>query len=277
LSSPHAVRKALQDLPSGLDSTYSRMLQSIDRDFQPQVIASLKWLACSIEPLEIGTLAEIFVLPSTPDDGFENVSPLFSPFDVLKYFPGLITVEEPHHWSLATHKDLIKHIEEFKERIEGLRKRKKGFINRKESHYVRLAHFSIKEYLTSDRISKSDASSFAFTDSDAHLHIGRLCLAFHLHMSSMSEMSDFNQHANDYKEGLIKYASRNWAEHLEMIPHTSWPLQISRNALLSLLNHSRSLLIMVSDYATSSTQLNIGFGGLIVILLCAASVSSLRC
>ncbi|UKZ91840.1 uncharacterized protein TrAFT101_006810 [Trichoderma asperellum] len=98
LSSADAVRKALQDLPSGLDLTYNRMLQNIDEAFKPPVIASLKWLACSIEPLKIGLLAEIFVLPSTPNDGFEEISPLFSPVDVLKYFPGLIVVQGGNAW-----------------------------------------------------------------------------------------------------------------------------------------------------------------------------------
>lgn len=53
------------------------MLQSIDEDFHSQVIASLKWLACSVEPLTIGLLAEIFVLPSSLDDGFEETAPCF--------------------------------------------------------------------------------------------------------------------------------------------------------------------------------------------------------
>ncbi|KAL6907175.1 ankyrin repeat-containing domain protein [Trichoderma evansii] len=222
LSSVDAVRKALQDLPRGLDLTYNRMLQSIDEDFQPQVIASLKWLAFAIEPLEIGLLAEIFVLPPTPDEGFERISPLFSPIDVLKYFPGLIVIQEVGAQKI--HEE------------------------RKKDLHVRLAHFSIKEYLTSDRIFQSHASSFAFTESDAHMHIGHLCLAYHLHISSMTRISDFYKDENRYKKKLLTYASLNWAEHLEMIPHASWPLKVSRNAVLSMSIRSQSLLLMVSNY-----------------------------
>ncbi|PNP49005.1 hypothetical protein THARTR1_10256 [Trichoderma harzianum] len=79
LSSMDAVRKALRDLPSGLDATYDRILWSIDEDFQPQVIASLKWLAFSVVPLEIDQLAEIFMLPSKSDDGFDSMPRLFLP------------------------------------------------------------------------------------------------------------------------------------------------------------------------------------------------------
>lgn len=213
------MRKALQDLPSGLDSTYARMLQSIDEDFQPQVIASLKWLACSTRPLTISMFAEVFVLPSTPDDGFEDITQLFSPMDVLKYFPGLIVIDN------GAAQEIHEHL------------------------LVRLSHFSIKEYLTSDRLLQSRASSFAFTESDAHMHIGRLCLAYHLHRSSMNGILDFDQPDNVYKGKVENYASQNWARHLEMIPHTSWPPDVSRNAVLSLSSRSQSLFIMVSKYS----------------------------
>ncbi|GFP56049.1 putative ankyrin repeat protein L93 [Trichoderma asperellum] len=209
LSSVDAVRKGLQDLPRGLDLTYNKMLQNIDEAFKPPVIASLKWLACSIEPLEIGLLAEIFVLPSTPDDGFEEISPLFSPTDVLKYFPGLIVVQGGNAWE--THGERRKDLQ-------------------------------------------GPASSFAFTESDAHMHIGRLCLAYHLHISSMTGISNFDQHDNyynNYKKKLIKYASRNWAEHLETIPHASWPPEVSRNAVLSLSIRSQSLVTIAGDYFPS--------------------------
>ncbi|PTB38780.1 hypothetical protein M441DRAFT_115609, partial [Trichoderma asperellum CBS 433.97] len=188
------------------------MLQNIDEAFKPPVIASLKWLACSIEPLKIGLLAEIFVLPSTPNDGFEEISPLFSPVDVLKYFPGLIVVQGGNAWETRGER-------------------------RKDLHY-----------LTSDRIFQGPASSFAFTESDAHMHIGRLCLAYHLHRSSMTRISNFNQHNNYYKKKLMEYASRNWAEHLEMIPQASWPPEVSRNAVLSLSIRSQSLVTIAGNY-----------------------------
>lgn len=212
------MRKALEDLPSGLDSTYARMLQSIDEDFRSQVIASLKWLACSVEPLNIGMLAEIFVLPSRYDGGFENISPLFTPMDVVKYFPGLIVIEKD---VARTNPELLR---------------------------IRLAHFSIKEYLTSDRILQSHASSFAFTESDAHMHIGCLCLAYHLHKSSMKGKLNLDLPENNHKQEVMEYASYHWAQHLEMIPHASWPPDILQNAVLSLSSRSQSLSNMVKRY-----------------------------
>ncbi|KAL7935792.1 ankyrin repeat-containing domain protein [Trichoderma chlorosporum] len=208
LSSVGEIRMALQNLPDGLDSTYERMLQNIDIKFRPQVIASLKWLAFSFWSLEVDQLAEIFVLPPPPDNGFKTMPRLFSSTDVLKYFPGLIITRED-----ADHKMVL----------------------------VALAHFSIKEYLTSDRILQGRASVFAFTEADAHLHIGRLCLAYVLHISS-----NYDEDRQDDDYMLVNYASYNWAEHLEMIPSASWPPEVLRDALLSLSIRSQSLLLMVS-------------------------------
>lgn len=220
-----AVRKALRDLPSGLDSTYDRMLQSIDASFQPQVIASLKWLAFSISPLEVEQLAEIFALPLTFNDGFESMSHLFSSMDVLRYFPGLLVTEEGETWN------------------------RDG--TRRKTLHVRLAHFSIKEYLTSDRIFYGHSSVFAFTEADAHMHIASFSLAYHLHISSTTNVPDLDEYSSDYKFQLVKYAAQNWAEHLEMIPHASWAPEVSRNAILALSIRSQSLLIITSNYGES--------------------------
>ncbi|KAL6823215.1 ankyrin repeat-containing domain protein [Trichoderma camerunense] len=228
LSSEDAIRRALGDLPSGLDSTYDRMLLSIDTNFQPQVIASLKWLAFSIGPLNLDQLAEIFMLPSKSDDGFDNMSRLFSSIDVLKYFPGLVVTEDP-----------------------GLVVTMGGLIN--GAFHVRLAHFSIKEYLTSDRILQSRSSVFAFTEADAHVHIGRFCLAYHLHISSTTEIP--NENGKIYslrpKQDLAEYARIGWAKHIEFIPRASWPPEISRNAVLALSVCSKSLFRMIYRLTTS--------------------------
>lgn len=220
LSSKEAVRRALGDLPSGLDSTYDRILLSIDANFQPQVIASLKWLAFSIGPLNLDQLAEIFMLPSKSDDGFDSMSRLFSSIDVLKYFPGLIVTEGSP-------------------------------IN--SDSLIRLAHFSIKEYLTSDRILQSRSSVFAFTEADAHVHIGRLCLAYHLHKSSAIEtLNEEDQHYSFYHEDdLAGYARIGWARHIEFIPQASWPLEISRNAVLALSICSKSLFHMIYRFTNT--------------------------
>ena len=104
----------------------------IDPKFQAQVASSLKWLAFSNRTLSIEQLAEVFTLG--PEEDVGAVAPLesetlFEPQDVLKYLSSLVVVYSP--------------------------------IYDKNSLFVRLAHFSIKEYLISERITQGPARRFA--------------------------------------------------------------------------------------------------------------------
>lgn len=121
------IREALRKLPEVLDETYERLFLGIDPKFQAQVASSLKWLAFSNRTLSIEQLAEVFTLH--PEEDVGAVAPLesetlFEPQDVLKYLSSLVVVY-------------------------------------KNSLFVRLAHFSIKEYLISDRITQGPARYFA--------------------------------------------------------------------------------------------------------------------
>ncbi|KAK5989674.1 Ankyrin-3-like protein [Cladobotryum mycophilum] len=135
LSSLPKIEGALQNLPTGLDAIYDRIFENIDANFQAQVINSLKWLAFEREVLTVSELSEIFIIRLDNDVAFNEAERLFSVTDVLKYFSGLIIT----------------------------------YGN--SSNYVRLAHFSIKEYLTSSRIVGCSVSAFSFTEVDAHLYI----------------------------------------------------------------------------------------------------------
>jgi hypothetical protein len=112
-----AIREALRDLPQGLDATYDRMLLEIDPKYQKEVASTLKWLAFSLRPLRLEELAEIFILDHESDPPFHDDDRLLQSEDVLMYLPGMVT------------------------------KDKDGYNPIK----IRLAHFSIKEYLMSER------------------------------------------------------------------------------------------------------------------------------
>lgn len=176
LSSVALIRKALHELPEGLDETYDRLLLSIDPKFQTQVANSLIWLAFSFEPLKLEALAEIFILRPDEEVVLDETERLFRPQEILKYFSSLvITYDRVDLWP--------------------------NF-----STYVRLAHFSIKEYLTSDRIARGRARHFAISEVDAHLYIANSCIAYHLHHSSSYEAA-----IRDYQvDPLSWYARHYW-------------------------------------------------------------------
>ncbi|KAK4083830.1 uncharacterized protein Triagg1_1492 [Trichoderma aggressivum f. europaeum] len=202
LSSASEIRKALLDLPIGLDATYDRILQNIDTKFQRRVINSLKWLAFSKSLLTIEELAEIFIIDPDKDIAFDEGTRLFSSLAILKYFSGLV-------------------------------------VNEKETNTVRLVHFSIKEYLTSDRIEERLTSAFSFTEADAHMHIARSCLSYAAHLSTTAKKKTQTTLRDLRKtHHLIDYATSAWADHLEEVPRVQWPDKVIITAVLALTDQS---------------------------------------
>ncbi|KAM0258592.1 hypothetical protein ACHAQJ_003763 [Trichoderma viride] len=199
LSTVAEIRQALQNLPVGLGTTYDRMLLNISTNFQSRVINSLKWLAFSLSPIHVDWLAEIFTLRPECALPSDGTEKLFSINDILKYFSSLIIVSD----------------------LE-----------------VRLAHFSIKEYLTSTQIANGPALAFGFTEVDAHLHIAHSCLAYHLQHADNTQQLNYQQ--------LGYYAGRQWARHLEMTSTTLWPSDIIQKATYALDARSKSLAKMIS-------------------------------
>ncbi|KAE9381121.1 hypothetical protein N431DRAFT_1674 [Stipitochalara longipes BDJ] len=178
------VRQALDDLPNGLDETYIRMLLSIDLEYHRQVTLVLEWLAFSRRPLSVGELAEAFVTDPEKSPSFGER--LFNPEDILEYLPGLVITV--------------------------------ALYNNRAHDRIRLAHFSIKEYLVSERIRSSKASHFAIVEQEAHTRIAESCLVYHLQLSE----AEITSHETRDKYMLWNYAAKYWAHHLELVDRSSW-------------------------------------------------------
>ncbi|RDA91555.1 hypothetical protein CP533_4340 [Ophiocordyceps camponoti-saundersi (nom. inval.)] len=209
LSNISSVRRALGNLPNGLDETYERVLQSTEPSLRPQIKSMLQWLAFSRRLLTVDELAEIFILRPESEVVLDTKERLFEADDVLKYLASLVVIAE---------------------------------IKRDPAHptgkvtSIRLVHFSIKEYLLSSRITDSPVKQFAFSESSAHLHIAHSCIAYHLYRSSTKEPS------TSYK--LARYAADYWMFHLEMTPRQRWPEKTRLEAIRALGAGSQSLLNM---------------------------------
>ncbi|KAI1169447.1 ankyrin repeat-containing domain protein [Nemania sp. FL0916] len=204
LSAVPMIRTALQKLPIGLDATYDRLLRCIDVNFQVQVSNILKWLAFSNRTLRLDELAEIFILRPEHTVVFDQDERLFESRDCLKYLPGLIIVDETA-----------------------------GDVYNRRFPEVRLAHFSIKEYLTSSRVDRDLAAVFSFTDAQAHLHIAHSCLAHHLYRCTAGEKAG--------NSPLESYATKNWMLHLNMVPRNMWSADTVRLVIRALAVNSQSL------------------------------------
>ncbi|KAJ4865469.1 ankyrin repeats (many copies) domain-containing protein [Trichoderma breve] len=231
LSSESDIREALLNLPIGLDATYNRVLESIPPTFQERVIHSLKWLAFSKRVLHIEELAEIFTIRQHNNTiTFNETERPFTPADILKYFSGLVIAQE----------DRFSEYEE-------------------TSTQVRLVHFSLKEYLISERIQQGPSKAFSFIELDAELSIVRSCLAYLNHLNNWLASytsPSLNGDVVNKSNPLARYAAHYWMTHLEGIQRVSWSPEIESDAMSALAVHSRSLLTLLiksgaNKYVTS--------------------------
>jgi ankyrin repeat domain-containing protein 50 len=89
-----------------------------------------------------------------------------------------------------------------------------GFVYISDNKTARLAHFSVREYLESDRILQdSDATAFSIKPQDANTLMTSICLSFFLDLTV--PISD------PRKAPLTTYAARNWPDHFRRVDTTT--------------------------------------------------------
>ncbi|KAL6902717.1 ankyrin repeat-containing domain protein [Trichoderma evansii] len=209
-SSDKSILEALRGLPQNIDTTYDKILLSTDERLRPQIISSLKWVAFSIDSLDVSLLSEVFTLHLDLAQDLDEAE-AFSANDILKYFPGILVDKD---------------------------------------NCIQFDSLYIKEYLTSNRILNSPVSAFSFTANDAHLHITKTCLEYHLQCnpSDNSTISTIVEEQDEENTSKLKsYAAKNWVMQLENVPRSSWPPEIFQAANLALNVRSRSLYSMIDS------------------------------
>ncbi|KAH0534080.1 hypothetical protein FGG08_007314, partial [Glutinoglossum americanum] len=174
------LRKALASLPKTLDDTYARILCSIDEVHRENALKILRWLAYSARPLQIEEVAEVIAVNIEDHPQFDPERRFPEPRDILTICSSLVTVG-------AT---------------EGSRDR----VTREQ---IRLAHFSVKEYLVSERIRAGPASQYSIQEIHTNVSIAEICLAYLLQFDNPTSLT-----FRTFEEfPLARYAARYWTQH----------------------------------------------------------------
>ena len=133
-----------------------------------------------------------------------------------------------------------------------------GFINLNASALeptVRIAHFSVQEYLESDRIRHQKAEIFGLTSVIAHAEIAEICLIYLLehNLSSLKLRSSI-----DEEYPLAYFAAVYWHVHYKSTAHPASKLD---TLILRLFQEKESFMTWlklhnVDDYGTPRSQLH---------------------
>ncbi|KAK5679281.1 hypothetical protein LTS10_008096 [Elasticomyces elasticus] len=179
ICTPKYIRARLTDLPRTLPATYERMLTAIEEEYVEAARHALTWLAFAERELTLQELEETYIIQPglTPAVDEENRAPPGSIVRVLKSLVMVSVQVEGNDGVKASAKkpnsppnmDLTRTRSPHSDENEDKQRHKA---------MVRLAHYSVKEYLMSNLIRSSPVNSFAMSAHEGHKHIVQCCLSY---------------------------------------------------------------------------------------------------
>ena len=176
---PPSVRSVLEELPESLDETYERILKGINRVNQRIAHRLLQCLVVAVRPLRIEELAEVLAV----DFDLEG-TPMLNP-----------------DWRWADQEKAVMSA------CSSL----VAITNGGDSRIVHFSHFSVREYLMSNRLMKSsrEVSCYHIQLEPSHNILAQACLGVLLRLD--------NRVARDSIQSfpLARYATQYWVEHAQ--------------------------------------------------------------
>ena len=177
---PSSVRRFLEELPESLDETYERILREIKRPNRDHARRLLQCLVVAIRPLRIEELAEVLAIDFDDAEGIPKLNPSWR-------------WEDQERALLTSCSSLI------------------AIVDTGASRVAQFSHFSVKEYLTSERLASSGhVSRYHITFETAHTNLAQACVSVLLQLDNHDEQDDVEKNAP-----LAVYAAEYWARHAQ--------------------------------------------------------------
>ncbi|KAM0714692.1 hypothetical protein Q7P37_009709 [Cladosporium fusiforme] len=193
------VRRALQDLPKTLDETYARILRAIDEGPNAEeALKILTWLAYAERPLTATEVCQVTGIVTGEDCRFDEDEVLEDSNDILRICSSLVSIATAGRGSNESDDDDddVTYDQSFNdEQGPGA-----GVM------YVRLAHFSVKEYLVSTRPS---IERYRLGGQESHDTLATCCLVYLLRFNG----DEWQDPDCESVFSFARYASRFWTQH----------------------------------------------------------------
>lgn len=153
------LRNVLESLPRTLDDTYERILCNIDESCRAYAMKLLQWLTFSARPLKLEELAELVTIEIEDTVPFDPERRFPEPREILKICSNLVSLSDE-----TVGPDNLLDRDNRPDDLLAAR--------------VSLAHFSVQEYLLSDRIHEGKASVYSIQKINSHIVIAEDCLTY---------------------------------------------------------------------------------------------------
>ncbi len=193
-----ALQEVLATQPPALDKTYDRILCAIDERNSKYAVRVLLWLAFSSRQLSPEEISEAVAIDVERDPSFDMQEVLEDPLDVLKICPSLVTIANNKLDSMEESPFREWMGEEWTPWPKMVRQ------------VVVLAHYSVKEYLTSERIRQGPAARYSMQDAACNEVLAKSCLGYLLQFQRPDSLSKDN--IKGFK--LARYSAEFWISHV---------------------------------------------------------------
>ena len=183
---PSSVQRILEELPESLDETYERILREIKKPNQGHAHRLLQCLVAAVRPLQVKELAEILAFD-------------FSTPGIPKLNPGW-RWEDQDEAVMSACSSLVM------------------IVKDGDSLVVQFSHFSVKEFLTADRLAEPirDVSRYHIRLEAAHMILVRACLGVLLQLDDGIDRDGMKSFP------LARYAAQYWPTHARIENVSSW-------------------------------------------------------
>ena len=178
---PSSVRGILAELPESLDGTYERILQQIPKSNRVHAHRLLQCLTVAVRPLRLEELAEVLAVNFSREEKVPIVD------EKLRW-------EDQEQAVLSVCSSLIAIVEDSGSRV------------------VQFSHFSVKEFLTSDRLATSVMDALRCHHirlEPAHTIMAQACLGVLLQLDKDMDIPTIWSHP------LAEYAGERFGDHVE--------------------------------------------------------------
>ena len=179
----------MEELPDSLDETYERMLREIRKPNQGHARQMLQYLVVAVRPLRVAELAEVLAFDFSAE-GIPKLNP---------------------DWQWEDHEEAVMSTCSSLVMIVDDKDKSKDEEEVEDSRIVQFSHFSVKEFLMSDRLAESSreiaVSQYHIELEPAHAILAQACLGVLLRLDDRINRDNIK----DFP--LARYAAQHWVDH----------------------------------------------------------------
>jgi hypothetical protein len=174
---PPSVQRILEELPDTLDEIYERILREIGKPNQGHAYRLLQCLVVAVRPLEVKELAEVLAFDFT--------------------MGGMPKLNPGWRW------------EDQEEAVTSACSSLVTIVKDGDSRVVQFSHFSVKEFLTADRLAEPirDVTRYHIQLEAAHMLLAQACLGVLLRLDDRVDRGNMKNFP------LALYAAQYWPTH----------------------------------------------------------------